>query len=366
MSSPFAARDSLRTTLLLLSLILLVIIDPIVRGDESPGYRWIKVTDQAPFAARDGAGALVFRGRMWLLGGWNPSDRVHFPRICNNEVWSSNDGASWTLIKPNTFLDGRFDPTRDWEGRHTAGYAVFRDRMWIIGGDVNQGHYHDDVWSSADGKIWTRANPGRPVPWSPRALHHTVVFRDKLWVMGGQTIPQIAPAPERFHRDIWNSTDGIAWSRVTPEGSLWEPRGMIGGSAVFQGRIWILGGGTYDTPVVPDRKFYNDVWSSADGVHWMRHLENAPWAPRQYHEVAVFDDRLWVLEGYSGQNRNDVWNSLDGVRWHQVSDTPWAPRHAASVFVHDNTLWVVAGNNMRPDVWKLVRSEPGGLKRGSR
>ena len=24
-------------------------------------------------------------------------------------------------------------------------------RMWIVGGDCNQGHYQNDVWSSADG-----------------------------------------------------------------------------------------------------------------------------------------------------------------------------------------------------------------------
>jgi hypothetical protein len=39
-----------------------------------PDYQWTRVTLEAPFAARDGAGALVFKGRMWLLGGWNPGD----------------------------------------------------------------------------------------------------------------------------------------------------------------------------------------------------------------------------------------------------------------------------------------------------
>jgi hypothetical protein len=70
--------------------------------------------------------------------------------------------------------------------------------------------------------------------------------------------------------------------------------------------------------------------------------------------VAVFDGRLWVLEGYSGGNRNDVWHSADGVTWHEVPKTPWKARHAASVFVHDDALWVVAGNNLQSDVWKLT------------
>jgi hypothetical protein len=329
----------------------------VVPSQEVKDYRWENVTRNAAFAPRDGAGALVYQGKLWLLGGWNPGDKKNFPRICNNEVWSSPDGASWTLEKPNTFLDRSFDAARDWEGRHTAGYVVFKERLWIVGGDVNQGHYHDDVWNSADGKSWTLVNAGGKVPWGPRALHHTLVFRDRIWVLGGQTIPGFAPAEEAFYRDVWTSADGVKWEQLTPKEPFWAARGMIGGSAVFQDRVWVLGGGTYDTPKAPERKFYNDVWSTADGVTWRRHVESAPWEPRQYHEVAVFDGRLWVLEGYGkGKgNRNDVWYSADGVNWYELPDTPWKPRHAASVFVHDGALWVVAGNNMESDVWKLRR-----------
>ena len=123
----------------------------------------------AAYAPRDGAGALVYDNKMWLLGGWNPPDTVNFPRKCNNEVWSSTDGATWTLVKPNTFLDASFDPETDWEGRHTAGYAVHDNKMWIVGGDPLQGHYQFDVWNSTDGATWTHVNAGNPVPWGPRA-----------------------------------------------------------------------------------------------------------------------------------------------------------------------------------------------------
>jgi hypothetical protein len=324
---------------------------------EVPDYAWEQVTAKAPFAPRDGAGALSFKRRMWLIGGWNPGDKKNFPRTCNNEVWSSADGKDWLLDKANSFLDDSFDATRDWEGRHTAGYVVYKGRMWIVGGDVNQGHYQSDVWSSGDGKSWTLVNKGRPVPWAPRALHYTVVHDGKIWVIGGQTIPTLAHEKESFYRDVWNTTDGIYWTEVKPKEPFWPQRGMIGGSAVFRGRIWILGGGTYDTPQTPTRKFFNDVWSSADGVSWTRHTSQAPWEPRQYHDVAVFDGRLWVLEGYHQNNRNDVWHSADGVNWYEVRPTPWKPRHAASVFVHDNALWMVAGNNMESDVWKLTRKK---------
>ena len=116
-------------------------------------------------------------------------------------------------------------------------------------------------------------------------------------------------------------------------------------------------------------------------MNWECHLEHAPWSPRQFHETAVFDGKMWAMEGVlsldsndipassdivsrhpdkagwiSLQNANDVWYSADGVNWTELPNTPWVPRHAASVFVHDNALWIVAGNNMDSDVWKLVRT----------
>ena len=334
-----------------------------MKSEATTNYQWVQVTGKAAFAPRDGAGAITYKGKMWLIGGWNPNDKVNFPKICNNEVWSSADGKTWEPVKPNTFIDGVYDPKTDWEGRHTAGYGVFKDKMWIVCGDCNQKHYQPDVWNSADGKNWTRVNAGQKPPWMPRVLQHTVIFKDAIWVMGGQTMTGFVEdgTPEVFYNDVWRSTDGINWEKIKPQGDIWEPRGMIGGAAVFNGRMWILGGGTYNTPKTPQRKYFNDVWSTADGAHWTCHTKSASWLPRSYHDVAVFDGKLWVLEGAyprggeSSRNQNDVWYSSDGVSWTELPGTPWKPRHAASVFVHDNALWMVVGNNMESDVWKLQR-----------
>ena len=331
----------------------------IIPSQEVARYKWTNVTNHAQFAPRDGAGALTFKDRMWLIGGWNPRDKKFFPRICNNEVWSSRDGAQWTLVKPNTFKDKNFDPTSDWEGRHCSGYVVYKDKMWIVGGDGNQGHHMHDVWNSADGKSWTFVNKGKPVPWRPRGLHYTLVYRDKIWIMGGQTLPPTVKVEERFYRDIWNTSDGVHWKQIVPQEPYWSTRGMISGSTVFKNRMWMLGGGTYDTPTKPKRTFYNEVWSSVDGITWTLHVESAPWDPRQFHSVAIFDDRMWVLTGYNKPRGelNDVWYSADGVNWYEVPGTPWSIRHAVSVFVHDNALWMTGGPTSRPaDVWKLTRT----------
>jgi len=327
----------------------------ITPSQEIKTYKWKNITMNAAFAPRDGAGAIVYKDKMWLIGGWNPQDKVNFPKICNNEVWSSTNGKNWSLEKPNTFGAG-FDESKDWIGRHTAGYCNFKDKMWILGGDVNQGVYQPDIWNSINGKNWDKVNDN--APWGERALHHTIVFKDKIWVMGGQTVPEAASAEEMFYNDIWVSGNGKDWHEVKVEGKIFPQRGMIGGSIVFDNKMWILGGGTYDTVEHPIRKFYNDVWCSSDGKDWTLIEENAPWAPRQYHDVAVFDKRMWVMEGYSFENHvkgnaKDVWYSKDGINWYELHGTPWKPRHAASVFVFDNALWMVTGNNMESDVWKL-------------
>lgn len=310
----------------------------------TPHYKWTCVTLNAPYAPRDGAGIVAMNGRMWMLGGWNPGDKVHFPKICNSEVWSTSDGLDWRLDVPQA----------PWEGRHTAGYVVHQGRMWIVGGDCNQGHYQKDVWSSADGVHWDLVTDS--VPWFPRALHHTVAYNGRIWIMGGQTIPPFVEGPELFYNDVWCSTDGASWQRVS-EHAPWTPRGMVGGSAVHNGRMWLLGGGTYDTPQVPVRKFFNEVWSTADGVNWRLDAAQPAWPPREYHDVAVFDGRMWVLEGGTmAGNRKDVWHSPDGVHWQELPDTPWAPRHAAGLVVFNNSLWIIGGNNMTPDVWKLTRA----------
>jgi len=313
---------------------------------KAPEYRWKCVTPKAAFSPRDGAGALVFHDRMWLIGGWNPKDKKNFSTDCNSEVWSSSDGVTW-----------KFETHAPWEERHTAGHVVYKDKMWIIGGDPIQKHYQNDVWNTEDGIHWTRVIDN--VPWNDRVLHYTLVHDDKIWIMGGQTVTSrmrqhmpgwTLPVSETYYNDVWNTTDGVNWTLVT-EHAPWSPRGQIGGSAVFSNRMWILGGGAYFT------ESFNDVWSSRDGRSWEKHVESAPWRPRQYHDVAVFDGKLWLMEGRCepGGNGNDVWFSSDGKHWEELPGTPWAKRHAASVFVYKNALWMVAGNHMESDIWKLAK-----------
>jgi hypothetical protein len=338
-------------------------------------YTWSSATAQAQFAGRDGAGVLVHIDpadgieKAWLLGGWNTIDTTHFtqtnaPGCCtSNEVWNSADGANWQLVKPNS-------PTTGWEGRHMAGWAAFAGKMWVIGGDDNSGHYQTDVWNSADGVSWTQVVAS--VPWAQataeqpgRVLHYTLAFNNQLWVIGGQALPSaLSPAPAPYpttalyYQDVWKSSDGAHWDRV---GLLPQALGMICGSVVFAGQMWVIGGGTYgDARQSVSGALYNEVWSSSDGINWVEHAAT-PWPARRYHSITVFDNQIWVLAGLGpdggGQNMSDVWYSSDGENWTELPNAPWDPRHAASVFILNGALWITGGSpnqgEQHNDIWKL-------------
>lgn len=304
-------------------------------------YKWWKVANTAPFEERDGAGALVFKNKMWLLGGWNPSK---YP-VCNSEVWSSGDGTNWKL-----------ETIAPWEGRHTAGYVVFKDKMWVIGGDINSGHYQNDVWNTDDGINWVKVTDS--LPWKDRVLFYTTVFKDRIYVIGGQRMTTVSPQelnldPSELYSDVWSTTDGVNWTKELEQGP-WLSRGLISGSAVLNGHIWMLGGGTY-AQTIP-RQFYNDVWNTADGKSWKQVSANAGWAPREYQSVLTFDNKLWIVGGYGRTgNLDDTWYSADGVQWEKVTPSFYDARHAASAFVFQNSIWLTGGPMEYRDMWRLIK-----------
>ena len=165
-----------------------------------------------------------------------------------------------------------FDTGRtDWAGRHTAGYVVFNDYIYLIGGDANQGVHQEDIWRSKDGLHWELVLES--VPWGPRVLHMTFVFEGHIYVVGGQTMPKFTPdevVNEVYYNDIWRSNDGVNWQKVRVEPPLWLPRGGVGGNGfVFKDQVYLVGGFTYDNNVNRTRDVYSDVWVSSNMSDWV-------------------------------------------------------------------------------------------------
>ena len=326
-------------------------------------YRIKRQNQNVPFAVRDGAGALFYEEKLYLIGGWNPLDKYNFPLTTSNDVWvSSNDGISWHLIKPNTFNDSIILGGGDWKGRHLAGYVVHNNEMYIIGGDASQGYHINDIWKSSDGKNWELVNSNPP--FAPRALHLSFVYRGFIYIIGGQTMPKYVKdnIDEIYYRDIWRSKDGIDWQKVTVKSDFFTPRGGYGGSGfVLNDEVYVIGGFTYENIVNKQRDIWTDVWkSSGDLSHWMK-VGKLPtdinYNGLMFHDTAIFDNKLWIIGGYRKDhgNTNKIWQTENGVEWNIFNCSPISPTHATSIFSTPGGIVIAAGNGWSKEIWKISK-----------
>jgi len=290
----------------------------VVRSHATPS--WVRAAEANAWSPRDSAGELVFRDRMWLFGGYTPG--------LVNDVWSSLDGVSWeqvgsipcpsginipvALVHDDRMWiaskDGRVFSSEDgadwslvservpWGGRYAAGGVAFDGRMWAMGG-CGDGGLHNDIWSSADGVDWTLEVP--EAPWSRRQLFSGLaVLDDRIWLIGGGVTNY---HPFRAYRDVWNSPDGKTWNKVI-DCAPWPAR-IWSSCAVYRDRLWLFSGFRAE----PTWNNFDDVWYSSDGGHWNQLSSESIWSER--HEVSpyVFDGKLWVVGGNSWPLMNDAW-----------------------------------------------------------
>ena len=95
----------------------------------SDGVDWTKVTEKAPWSARIWFSAVVYKNRMWVLGGWSNQPSKNW-----NDVWYSSDGEKWKELKTEAV----------WSPRHEHSAYVFDNKIWIAAG--NSWPCTNDVW----------------------------------------------------------------------------------------------------------------------------------------------------------------------------------------------------------------------------
>lgn len=295
--------------------------------------QWRAPALSSGWSGRDGVGLLALGDSLYLLGGWNTAWTA--PHT-TNEVWRSTDrGQTWSQLA-----------SAPWEGRHSAGWLVHDGKIWVIGGDVNSGHYQRDVWSY-NGTTWTLATANAAPLSQGRVLHQVFSHAGKMWIVGGQTLDEftsgdISTKPgSPYYDDVWSSEDGATWTLVS-SGNDWAPRGLIAGNAVKDGFMWLVAGGAYDTESNP-RIYKNDVWRSADGEDWEQVTADGGFPVRQYCSVEVLGEDLVLIGGWDGANRNDVWASKDGAIWRELKGAPWLARHAAGTTVYRGEILLAGG-----------------------
>lgn len=227
-----------------------------------------------------------------------------------------------------------------WSARAGLRVVEVDGRLIILGGRTpndslipGDSQIWADVWASDDGGgTWEQIVAGdEPGMWPARAYFQAVVKDDNVYVMGGQNfgleenpfcalleagiepppgmgIDPNAPCPEflptsEFFNDVWSSTDGVAWEELT-DAAPWSGRAGLS-AAVLGDHIYVFGGSQNDDSSIigaggPARLYYNDVWRSSDGVEWEQMTDAAPWEPRAGAAAVVSGDRLFLLGGEDG------------------------------------------------------------------
>jgi hypothetical protein len=204
---------------------------------------------------------------------------------------------------------------------------------------------------------WTKIYGDNPSGWTGRAGLQAVELRDRLFVMGGRT-----PAPTQFNpfasllwNDVWASGDlGVTWNSLGT--APWAPRAYF--QAVTKGdAMFVLGGQDLGgAPPAPPTQFFNDVWTSRDGVSWQLLTEHAPWQARAGLSAIVFKGWIYVMAGSNGDDvaiggsgrvlLNDVWRSRDGQSWELVTGAaPWPARAGAAVVEKNGYLYLLGGED---------------------
>ena len=187
------------------------------------GATWEQLP-KAGWTPRISAATVAFKNRLWILGG---QENYYFgdDKNLKNDVWSTADGKTWTQVTANAA----------WSPRAYHQAAVLGDKLYLFGGGNYVPKYaaFNDVWSTTDGEHWARETEA--APWSPRIWFSSAVYRDRMWVLGGWS-----NNPSKNWGDVWHSTDGKTWTELKTEGS-WKERHEHS-AFVFRDKLWIAGG----------------------------------------------------------------------------------------------------------------------------
>jgi leucine-zipper-like transcriptional regulator 1 len=274
------------------------------------GECWQQVADTPRFSKRAGHSTVVFNNKMWVMGGFENVDSV---ALALNDVWSSLDGITWNRALQNA----------PWAPRVSHCSLVFQEKMWVIGGNMDS-DYFSDVWWSDDGITWNIAKSGDSEGFSDRKGVSCLSFNNKIWIIGGVDYGGIS--------QVWTSTDGSDWTiETTPP---WDGRGHHV-SYVHNNKIWVVGGSVYAT------EYYQDVWSSSDGINWQKEIDEIGQDTLYGHSAFIGNNRV-VITGGNG-NSDGVLISDDGTSFTHFSEIITSRSYHTSTWFN-NRGWLIGGS----------------------
>ena len=211
---------------------------------------------------------------------------------------------------------------------------VFRNSLYHIGGRRGDESLNS-VWRSKDGFDWEQVTSN--AEFSPRRLPNLVVHNDVLYLIGGRL------QDGSYNDEVWSTSDGVTWELLNGNAPFGERINPAVTS--FNGKIILIGGKVSDFR----SDSLADIWTSSDGITWVRETNAAPFGIRDQHSLLKLDENQLILFGGETIINGDVldpqiWLSSNGVDWELArTNVPFGERDRMSPIEFDNRYWVIGG-----------------------
>jgi len=238
-------------------------------------------------------------------------------------VWTSVDGITWSRVAHDETVFG------------ADGYSRMNSVTAGGPGLVAVGSVRNDgdsavaaVWTSVDGIIWSRVPHDGAVFGGSGTIQSPQLWQEmKSVTVGGPGLVAVG-GHSGTDAAVWTSVDGLTWSRVPHDETVFGPRGGQGMSSVTAGGPGLVAVGyeQLGDDVPSGRARDAAVWTSVDGITWSRVPHDVEvfggTGNQRMHSVtaagaglvAVGADGGW----YDTRPIAVVWTSLDGITWSRV------------------------------------------------
>jgi hypothetical protein len=262
-------------------------------------------------------------------------------------VWTSTDGITWSRVPHDESVFG---------GGGMRSVVAGGPGLVAVGvGDTSVAA----VWTSVDGITWSRVPHDEAVFGGEgnQEMNSVTAGGPGLVAVGVGGTPASGRLYSRGAgaAAVWTSVDGLTWSRVPHDEAVFGPASnqeMNSVTAGGPGLVAVGWDGIGDFSSVLRDPGSAVVWTSVDGITWSRvpHDESVfgPADKRQkITSVTVGGPGLVAVGTERGQDegvgvRAAVWTSVDGITWSRVP-------HDEAVFGAETSQWM----------WSVTAGGPG-------